>query len=433
MNFLKTLYFKLFNFVSIHRIEKGDVPVWVIHVHLSAILLTGILMWGYAFVAMEFMASPVPMYVGLAASTFHVLSVFLWRVTNNPYLISNLCIGAGIAHQSAYAYFNGGFESNILVWYSILPILGGVIAGTRGIITWTLGSFVVASGFLLLHLSGHNFPQELSNDGKLISMALLIYGFLICGTGLISLFLFFSEKSKNNLSKKSDQVQDLLRVLIHDISNPLFVAQAQAEMISVRNEDEEKTKVRMSKLISALDLIEDLSTRVRNYHVDELDQSKFKRELCGVEECVEHINLIFEAQLLEKDIHLKFEGDMDLKFKVNKEILKNQILLNLTSNAIKFTEPGGEIVFGARKTPGEIHIFVKDSGIGMDTETLARLRKFGSARSTKGTIGESGTGFGLRIVRSFVDKLDGGLDVYSIPKTENSEEHGTEFVVKLPA
>lgn len=433
MEFLKHLYFKFFDIVSGPRREKRDVPNWIIHVHIAAVMITGVIMWAYTYIAYTHMGHSAPFYVGLAASLIHNLSVFVWRFSNSPYLLTNIPIAGGFIHQTSFAYFDGGFHSVIVLWYCILPIFGGVVAGIRGIVTWGVISTIMTSGFLIAELAGYPFPKSLSTEGHLQSLAILVFGLLASGTGLIVLFVHFSARSRNAFRQKADQVQDLLRVLIHDVTNPMIVAQAQIEMMLSKEEDLEKRNQRLHKARTALNIIENLTNRVRNYHAEELDKTKFRREECSINECVEHIKSVFEAQLLEKDIQLVFDGDQDLVFKVNKDIFKNQILMNLTSNAIKFTEPGGKIVFGARKTPGQVHIFVKDSGVGMNEEALKRFKKFGSAKSTQGTVGEKGTGFGLRIVRSFVDKLDGGLDVYSQEKKEGSEDHGTEFVIKLPA
>ena len=69
----------------------------------------------------------------------------------------------------------------------------------------------------------------------------------------------------------------------------------------------------------------------------------------------------------------------------------------------------------------------------MNEDTLNRLRVFGAAKSSEGTQGEKGSGFGIRIVHTFVEKLNGKLQVYSKPMCKDNPDHGTEFIVTLPS
>src|SRR5690606_16433531 len=101
---------------------------------------------------------------------------------------------------------------------------------------------------------------------------------------------------------------------------------------------------------------------------------------------------------------------------------KNQVLGNIISNAIKFSHPGGFITVSAKAVNEETFaVEIKDTGIGMPEHILNTLFDMNKKTSRPGTIGESGTGFGLHIMRSFVEMYGGKVEVAS------QEGKGTTF------
>ncbi|ALG74976.1 histidine kinase [Azospirillum thiophilum] len=103
-----------------------------------------------------------------------------------------------------------------------------------------------------------------------------------------------------------------------------------------------------------------------------------------------------------------------------------QILLNLLSNAVKFTPAGGSVALRVRPDRGRILVEIADTGIGMSAEGIAvALQPFGQVDSQLSRR-SGGTGLGLPLVRSFVDLLNGTLDIRS------REGEGTTVSVRLP-
>jgi signal transduction histidine kinase len=100
--------------------------------------------------------------------------------------------------------------------------------------------------------------------------------------------------------------------------------------------------------------------------------------------------------------------------------------MNLISNAIKYTPPGGRIDVSLRTSGPELITTVEDTGIGIAEEDLphifAEFFRTGRAKAT----GEIGTGLGLSIVKHLVDAYQGGIQVQSKPG------RGTRFTVRLP-
>lgn len=105
-----------------------------------------------------------------------------------------------------------------------------------------------------------------------------------------------------------------------------------------------------------------------------------------------------------------------------------QILINLVSNALKFTPPGGRISIGAELLDtGDFAFHVADNGIGIAAEDLrTALQPFGQIKSSFGQV-QDGTGLGLPLCKGFAELHDGTLTLDSEPG------RGTRVTVRLPA
>jgi signal transduction histidine kinase len=101
-----------------------------------------------------------------------------------------------------------------------------------------------------------------------------------------------------------------------------------------------------------------------------------------------------------------------------------QILLNLLSNAYKYSPNGGTITVSAHRKNGEVYISVIDTGVGMTPEQLAKLgTKFWRADNG---LEQPGTGLGFAITRNLIELMHGTLTIESTPGK------GSTFTVGLP-
>src|SRR5207244_3988194 len=103
-----------------------------------------------------------------------------------------------------------------------------------------------------------------------------------------------------------------------------------------------------------------------------------------------------------------------------------QILLNLLSNAVKFTPAGGAVSLSAQALEGRLHLAVHDNGIGMPGKTLARIGLAFEQADNDPMRAREGSGLGLALVKSLVEKHGGRLHIQS------REGVGTTVSVELP-
>jgi signal transduction histidine kinase len=105
----------------------------------------------------------------------------------------------------------------------------------------------------------------------------------------------------------------------------------------------------------------------------------------------------------------------------------NLVLRNLVSNALKFTQQGGEVHLNAERSGDAIRIWIRDTGIGIPNEKIEQLMNGGQSKvTTRGTSNEKGSGIGLLLCKEFIEKHNSTITIKSTPGK------GSEFSFELP-
>lgn len=235
-------------------------------------------------------------------------------------------------------------------------------------------------------------------------------------------------------SKAKDQ---FLSTMSHELRTPLgaitgFVGILQTGMIKDRSEALPLSGTQKEMLRSINDNAEHLLAIINNIlDLAKLSAGQAKIKLMPVNPRAEGFiaNTVSSLQSLaiSKGIELKMEFGSNLPTQVECDSLQiQQIVKNLTGNAIKFTEKGGVTVRVDSPDAATWQIAVKDTGIGIKPDALARI--FDPFYQADG--GDSrqweGTGLGLAITKSYIDLHHGTIGVESTPNA------GTTFTVTLP-
>ncbi|NJD22443.1 MAG: hybrid sensor histidine kinase/response regulator [Melioribacter sp.] len=127
---------------------------------------------------------------------------------------------------------------------------------------------------------------------------------------------------------------------------------------------------------------------------------------------------------VRKNIDVKIDIPPDLNINADERLI-SQAVYNLTSNAIKFTPEGKEVlVSSSRFKEGMIEFVIKDEGLGIAEENQTKLFKIDQKFSLVGTTGEKGSGLGLTLVKEIIDKHGGQIWFYT-QLGEGSEFHFT--------
>ena len=136
---------------------------------------------------------------------------------------------------------------------------------------------------------------------------------------------------------------------------------------------------------------------------------------------VESIQILVE----ERQIEISFVSKSDEIIIYADAEMMEQMVLNLLSNSLKYTEPGGKITLSAKTAGGRVLISVADTGCGISQETLMSVwNRYGSTKKMTDT--KSGAGLGLHIVQKIARLHDGSAVI------ESREGEGTTATVLIP-
>gem|GEM_PF-4443842 len=230
--------------------------------------------------------------------------------------------------------------------------------------------------------------------------------------------------------------QRMLRILSHDISNPLFVIGGFTQ-VALKDQDlNAKQRKILEKIGHATEQIEEIISLTRHLEAVDSGKTAFDAEPVTILMLVDHLNRTFDSPLNQKNLQLTLNiapEIMENKVLADQRILVHCVIANLISNAIKFSKPDGVITFSVLRLGDRIRLSISDQGIGMPPDLLKHLFDPTAQTSRVGTKGEEGTGFGLPIVYALVKKMGGSLEVESRVETSSEGYHGTRFHIELPA
>lgn len=240
-------------------------------------------------------------------------------------------------------------------------------------------------------------------------------------TSLLSMKNHELASAITKIANLRDSYRSLVRVLCHDLSNPLTLI--------LLLSDPQKADSKISKPIrKAAHLMRKLIEQVREQEALQSGTTKLSIRPFDLGKCLDEARFVFEKLAAEKGVSLVVTNDASDEVLGDPTSFLNVVLSNLISNALKFSESGSRIEVSARDALDHVVIEVKDHGIGIPDEILPQVFNGGRLISRKGTHGESGTGFGMSLVNSYVSSYGGSMEVAS--KTTGSER-GTVFRVKM--
>ncbi len=233
--------------------------------------------------------------------------------------------------------------------------------------------------------------------------------------------------SINHLARSLGEQEQLRRRLTSDISHelrtPLTVLQSHIEALidGIWEPTEERLNVCKNEVVRLIKLVEELKylTDIENHEIV-LENENYNLS----EDIIEAIEG-FKSQFAEKEITLNSNIEKDIFIEGDRDKIK-QVIINLLSNAFKFTNAGGKVDIRLKDKEEEVVITVSDSGIGIDKKDLPylfeRLYRSDLSRNRK----TGGTGIGLTVTKSLVEAHNGRIEV------ESEKGEGTKITIILP-
>ncbi|OQY38657.1 MAG: hypothetical protein B6226_03310, partial [Candidatus Cloacimonetes bacterium 4572_65] len=236
--------------------------------------------------------------------------------------------------------------------------------------------------------------------------------------------LFESEK---NLSLSNSTKDKFFSIIAHDLRSPIGGIKEGLDYIldednDLASEDSREFITELKEMsIHTFDLLENLLQWSQNQQ-GALD---YDPKCLEVSPLITETVKVFKGLTQIKEICLSIDCTADTMAFIDKNIFVT-IIRNLVSNAIKYTERGGDIKILVERDSYYITVAVKDNGVGMKPEVIPFITQFEKNISTYGTEGEKGSGLGLVLCEELVLKQKGKIWV------DSEEGVGTTFYFTSP-
>jgi two-component system, sensor histidine kinase and response regulator len=240
------------------------------------------------------------------------------------------------------------------------------------------------------------------------------------------------KKAKEEAEAANEAKSMFLANVSHELRTPLNILLSSIQLINLyidkngeleRNKLREKISIQRQNCYRLLRLVNNL------IDITKMDSGHFSLNItkCNIVEIVESISMSVVEYVGNKGITLIFDTDIEEKEVCCDLDAIERIVLNLISNAIKFTPCGGTIYVNVMDLGEDIKISVKDTGIGIKQDMLEIIFERFKQEDSLLTRRSEGSGIGLSLVKYLVEMHGGQVSVQS------EYQVGSEFSVQIPA
>ncbi|MCA1784676.1 MAG: response regulator, partial [Desulfobacteraceae bacterium] len=238
------------------------------------------------------------------------------------------------------------------------------------------------------------------------------------------------EAARKEAEKANKAKSEFLAVISHEIRNPMNGIVGTCDLVmadKLSRQQKEYLEIIKSSAFSLLGLIND----ILDFSKIEAGKLEFQAVAFDVREVVEEVSDIFLELMSKKNLELIVDIDPDVPVRLVSDPMRlRQVLINLTSNALKFTHQG-EIIIRVETTRlehdyAELVFRVTDTGIGIGPEHFDHLFDSFTQVNDAVTKEYGGTGLGLAICRQIVEMMNGAIWV------ESTKGKGSTFHCKIP-
>lgn len=240
-------------------------------------------------------------------------------------------------------------------------------------------------------------------------------------------------KDKNKMEEALKMQEDLFANVSHELKTPLNVIFSSSQLMEfyLKNDSLESNKGKILKNVNIIKQNCYRFTKLINNIIDlsKIDSGFFKLNLSNenIVDVIDNIVSSVSEYVKAKDLNIIFDTDVEEKIIAVDADKIERIMLNLISNAIKFSNPGSTIYVNVADKGDFIEISVKDSGIGIGEEHLSCIfERFHQVDKSLARNSE-GSGIGLFLVKSIIDLHGGKINV------ESEVNKGSLFKIELPA
>jgi len=229
--------------------------------------------------------------------------------------------------------------------------------------------------------------------------------------------------------EKSEQlgaVKDkLFSIISHDLRSPMMTLDASLKILRREKVSQEEFNEVTGSLDSSMQSTLNLLDNLLEWSYSQIKESRISVANVNLKNIIDENIALFKNMAKQKNISLISKAEDDVVCYSDRNVMR-LVLRNLTSNAIKFSKPGGKIEIDAKKNSDGTILTVQDNGIGMSVDDLPKLFQLGGIQSRQGTNKEPGTGLGLALCNELLEKCNAQF------RAESVQNEGSTFFVIMP-
>lgn len=218
------------------------------------------------------------------------------------------------------------------------------------------------------------------------------------------------EQQKEQLSELNSLKNKLFSVISHDLKTPMYALRNLFSNMQQVDLTPEEVKSLIPDVVNDLNYTTGLMENLLQWAKNQMRADTAHPQVFDVTALISDVCGLLRLQAEAKRIHLLSTAKEPVEIYADRDMV-HLVLRNLISNAIKFTPEEGNITIEAVENGTMTNIAVKDSGVGIEEETLRKL--FNEYYTSKGTANEDGTGLGLMLCKEFLTKNGGQMRVTS--------------------
>ncbi len=229
------------------------------------------------------------------------------------------------------------------------------------------------------------------------------------------------------LKKEIDAKDRFMSILAHDLKSPFqgLIGYLDYIIKEYDNLDETTIKNGIESIFSSSQKTYGMLENLLEWSRSESGRIPFKPEVTEIKHILENVICDIQRIAANKNITIKHDNLIEIPIICDENMIKS-VFRNLLTNAIKFSKKDSFIDIFIDFCDNMTSITIRDYGIGIVSENISKIGVLASGYTTNGTAGEKGSGLGMVLVKDFIEKHGGQLEIKS------EVNIGTEITVKLP-
>ncbi|TVQ14826.1 MAG: hybrid sensor histidine kinase/response regulator [Balneolaceae bacterium] len=236
------------------------------------------------------------------------------------------------------------------------------------------------------------------------------------------------EGQNEQMNRHNANKDRLFSIISHDLRSPFQGLLGLTQLLHDEYDTLEKDEISeyIGMIHQSANKFFNLLENLLQWTIVERGQIEFNPQPIRIRDVVTENIELYDAVSRKKDIRFEIRADESVLMFTDLNALQT-VLRNLFSNAIKFSNPGGTITITAAANGHLTELGVIDRGIGMDQENAGNIFEIEHMKSRPGTMNEKGSGLGLLITKSLIERGGGSI------RLETAIDKGTAFYFTQPS